>query len=177
MTNVVARGFDAGVRLGENVQRDMVAVRITPDLRMAVVASPDYFATRTAPRTPQDLHEHGCINYRWVGSGTLCRWEFEKDGKTCQIAVEGPLTLNDPDLIVGAALDGVGLAHVVESRVSSDLAAGRLLRVLVDWCQPFPGFFLYYPGHRQRPGALSALIELLQIRDDGPCPSALDLPI
>lgn len=162
--DVVAAGFDAGIRLGESVHRDMVAVRVTPDLCMAVVGSPGYFASRPAPRSPRDLRDHACIGYRWVGSGALCRWEFERDGQGFDVAVEGPLTLNDPDLIVGAALDGVGLAYAIESQVAAYLAAGRLMRVLEEWCSPFPGFFLYYPGRRHTPAALRALIDFLQAR-------------
>ena len=160
--DVVAAGFDAGIRLGESVHRDMVAVRVTPDLCMAVVGSPGYFASRPAPRTPRDLRDHACIGYRWVGSGALCRWEFEQESQAFEVAVEGPLTLNDPDLIVGAALDGVGLAYAIESQVADHLAAGRLMRVLEKWCPPFPGFFLYYPGRRHTPAALRALIDFLR---------------
>lgn len=162
LTDIVARGFDAGVRLGESVQRDMVAVQITPNLRTAIVGSPSYFAVHPVPQTPQDLRGHACINYRWVGSGALCRWEFERDGQVLEVAVEGPLTLNDPDLIVGAALDGVGLACAIETQVAGHLAEGRLVRVLADWCPPFPGFFLYYPGRRHMPGSLRALIDFLK---------------
>lgn len=162
MIDIVAQGFDAGIRLGEHVQRDMVAVRVTPELRTAIVGSPGYFATHPAPRTPRDLRAHACINYRWVASGALYRWEFERGTEVVEVAVEGPLTLDDPDLMIAAALDGVGLASVMEGQVAHHLAAGRLVRVLEDWCPSFPGFFLYYPGRRQMPAALRALVDFLQ---------------
>ncbi|MCP3142652.1 LysR family transcriptional regulator [Pyxidicoccus xibeiensis] len=164
MVDIVARGFDAGIRLGEHVQRDMVAVRVTQDLRSVVVGSPGYLAAHPAPRTPRELKGHACIGYRMVSSGALYRWEFERRGVVLDVAVEGPLTLDDPDLTVAAALDGVGLAHVIESRVADHLAAGRLVRVLDDWCPSFPGFFLYYPGRRQMPAALRALIDFVQVK-------------
>ena len=162
LTDIVAGGFDAGVRPGERLQRDMVAVRITPDLRTAVVGSPAYFATRSAPLTPENLQDHACINYRWSGSGALYRWPFAREGEAFDVQVEGPLTLNDTDLILAAALDGVGLACLLEDRVAPDVAAGRLVRVLEDWSPIFPGFFLYYAGRRQTPPALRALIDFLQ---------------
>ena len=163
LTDIVAGGFDAGIRPGERVQRDMVAVRVTPDLRTAVVGSPGYLGLRPRPRTPHDLRDHACINYRWAGSRALYRWPFEKAGETLEVAVEGPLTLNDTDLILAAALDGVGLACTLESVVAGHVAAGRLVRLLEEWCQPFSGFFLYYPGRRQVPTALRALIDFLKV--------------
>ena len=168
LTDIVAAGFDAGIRPGERLQRDMVAVRVTPDLRTAIVGSPGYLASRPLPRTPRDLRDHACINYRWAESGGLYRWQFGQADAVIEVAVEGPLTLNDTDLIVAAALDGVGLACILEGRVAGHLAAGRLVRVLDDWCQPFPGFFLYYPGRRQMPVALRALIDFLRIVPTGP---------
>jgi DNA-binding transcriptional LysR family regulator len=167
LTDIVAAGFDAGIRPGELVQRDMVAVRVTPDLRTAVVGSPDYLASRPPPRTPRDLKDHSCINYRFAASGALYRWPFARAGEALDVAVEGSLTLNDTDLIRAAALDGAGLACTLENSVEDDLAAGRLVRVLEDWCQPFSGFFLYYPGRRQMPPALRALIDFLTLRS--PC--------
>lgn len=163
LTDIVAGGFDAGIRPGERVQRDMVAVRVTPDLRTAVVGSPGYLASRPRPHTPRNLRGYACINYRWAGSRALYRWPFGKAGEALEVAVEGPLTLNDTDLILAAALDGVGLACLLESAVAGHVAAGRLVRVLEEWCQPFPGFFLYYPGRRQVPTALRALIDFLQV--------------
>ena len=163
LTDIVAGGYDAGVRPGERLQRDMMAVRITRDLRTAVVGSPAYFAGRAPPDRPEDLQDHACINYRWRRSGALYRWPFVRDDKAFDVQVEGPLTLNDTDLILAAALDGVGLACLLEDRVASDLADGRLVRVLEDRSPTFPGFFLYYPGRRQTPPALRALIDFLQI--------------
>jgi DNA-binding transcriptional LysR family regulator len=165
-TDIVARGFDAGVRLGESVQRDMIAVRITPDLRIAIVCSPDYLAGRFVPDSPRDLREHACIGYRQPASGARYRWEFARDGQEIEVAVEGPLTLDDPDLMIAAALDGLGLAYAMEGRVTEHLSSGRLVRVLTDWCPPFPGFFLYYPSRRQMPAALRALIDFLRVRVD-----------
>ncbi len=163
LTDIVAGGFDAGVRPGERLQRDMVAVRITPDLRSAIVGSPAYLAGRAAPLRPEDLQDHACINYRWGGSGALYRWPFVRGGKTFDVQVEGPLTLNDTDLILAAALDGVGLACLLEDRVAPDIAANRLVRVLEDCSPTIPGFFLYYAGRRQTPPALRALIDFLQM--------------
>ncbi|WP_131120089.1 LysR family transcriptional regulator [Lichenihabitans psoromatis] len=163
LTDIVAAGFDAGIRPGERVHRDMVAVRVTPDLRAAVVGAPDYLASHPLPRTPHDLKDHACINYRFDASGAVYRWPFAKSGEVLDVTVEGTLTLNDTDLIRRAALDGVGLAYTPEDSVADDLAAGRLVRVLEDWCQPFPGFFLYYPGRRQVPPALRALIDVLRV--------------
>ena len=164
LTDIVAGGFDAGIRPGERLQRDMVAVRVTPDLRAAIVGSPAYLAGHAPPRTPRDLRDHACINYRWAGTGMLYRWPFARAGEALEVAVDGPLTLNDTDLIVAAALDGVGLACILEGSVSSHVAAGRLVRVLDDWCPPFPGFFLYHPGRRQVPAALRVLIDFLRVR-------------
>ena len=141
----------------------MMAVRVSPDLRTAVVGSPDYLAARLIPITPRDLEDHACINYRFAASGALYRWPFARGGEVFDVAVEGALTLNDTDLIRVAALDGVGLACTLEDTVADDLAAGRLLRVLEDWCRPFPGFFLYYPGRRQVPPALRVLIDMLRV--------------
>ena len=163
LTDIVAAGFDAGIRPGERVHRDMVAVRVSPDLRTAVVGSPDYLAARPPPRTPHELADHACINYRFAASGALYRWPFARAGEVIDVAVEGALTLNDTNLIHAAALDGAGLACTLEASVADDLAAGRLLRVLEDWCQPFHGFFLYYPGRRQVQPALRALIDMLRV--------------
>ena len=167
LTDVIAAGFDAGIRPGERVHRDMVAVRVTPDLRTAVVGSPGYFDSRSPPRTPHDLKDHVCINYRFAASGALYRWPFARAGETLDVAVEGALTLNDTDLIRAAVLDGAGLACTLEDSVADDLAAGHLMRVLEDWCQPFPGFFLYYPGRRQVPPALRVLIDMLRVSTTG----------
>lgn len=162
LTDIVAGGFDAGIRLGERVHQDMVAVRVTPDLRVAVIGAPGYFASKDRPHTPHDLRHHACINYRWTENGALYRWKFEREGEALDVIVEGPLTLNDTDLILAAALDGVGLGYLLERRVAGHLATGQLVRVLDEWCPPFSGFFLYYPGRRQMPPALRALIDFLQ---------------
>jgi DNA-binding transcriptional LysR family regulator len=149
LTDVIAEGFDAGVRLGERVQRDMIAVRLTPDLRLAVVGVPSYFAGREAPQSPQDLKKHSCINYRWSKTGALYRWQFDGPHGRLEAEVQGGLTLNDTDLILKACLAGAGLACLPESFVESYLRDHRLVRVLDDWCRPFSGFFLYYSGQRQ----------------------------
>ena len=161
-SDIVAAGFDAGIRLGERVHRDMIAVRVTPDLRVAVVGSPAYLDSRGVPLVPDDLHHHSCVNYRWSVSGAAYRWPFAKDGHVKEVAVEGPFVVNDTNLLVAAALDGAGLACLMEGRVQEHLASGRLVRVLEDWCAPFPGFFLYYSGRRQMPSALRAVITHLQ---------------
>jgi len=161
--DIVRQGFDAGIRLGESLERDMIAVRVTPDLNTAVVASPDYFSRFPPPATPRDLHRHRCIGIRMIASGALYRWEFEKNGRALSVAVNGPLVLDDPDLILNAALDGVGLAYSIEQDIAEHLASGRLVRVLDDWCPPYPGFFLYYPSRRQTPAALRALVDALKM--------------
>lgn len=164
ITDIVAGGFDAGVRPGEMLQRDMVAVRVTPDLRIAVVGSPSYFAARSEPTHPKDLREHACIAYRWSRSGSVYRWPLGKRGKVLEVVPTGPLVVDDVDVMVRAAVDGVGLACILEDSVAEHVAKGRLVRVLDDWCQPFPGFFLYYPSHRQVPVVLRALVDFLRAR-------------
>lgn len=161
LVDIVAGGYDAGVRFGESVERDMVAVRISPDLRLAVVGAPAYFATHPKPRKPHDLQDHGCIRFR-LPSGSLYRWEFEKNGEPLEVEVAGPLTLSDQQLMVQAALDGAGLAMVLENHARADLKARRLVRVLSDWCPPFPGYFLYYPSRRQVPAGLRAFIDMMR---------------
>jgi len=161
-TDVVEGGFDAGVRLGESLQRDMIAVRIGPDLRGAVVAAPSYFATMPKPRHPRELAEHRCIRFRF-SSGILYRWEFEKDGEEIEIAAQGPLILDEDHLIAQAAIDGAGLAFVFEPYVRAPLADGRLIRVLEDWCPSFEGFFVYYPSRRQMRPALRAFVDFFRM--------------
>jgi DNA-binding transcriptional LysR family regulator len=163
-TDIVAGRYDAGVRLGEQVARDMIAVPVGPPMRMAVVGSPGYFAARRKPRTPHDLDGHACINLRFTTSGGLYAWEFEKQGRELKVRVEGPLTFNNGGLCLKAALDGFGLAFVPEDRVLAHVRAGRLLRVLSDWCAPFPGFHLYYPSRRQQSPAFALLIAALRHR-------------
>lgn len=161
-TDIVAGGFDAGIRIGDRIHRDMIAVPVTPDVRMAVVGSPAYFSKHGTPATPDELGQHACISYRWSDSGAVCPWTFSRDGQVKEIAVEGPLTVNDTNLMVAAALDGAGLICLLEGRLQQHLDSGRLVRVLQDWCAPFPGFFLYYSGRRQIPQALRSLIAYLQ---------------
>jgi len=161
--DVIGQGYDAGIRLGESIDRDMVAVRVTGELRNIVVGSPAYFAAHPAPlATPEDLHAHQCIGYRASGSRTLYKWEFQQGERTLQVQAAGPLVLDSHALQVKAALAGAGLAYVIESAVQEALADGRLVRVLDDWCQPFAGFFLYYPSQRQMSSGLRALIDFVR---------------
>lgn len=164
LTDIVAERFDAGVRLGEQVARDMIAVRIGPDMRMAVVGSPAYFAKWPKPRTPQDLTTHNCINLRLPTYGGLYAWEFEKAGRELKVRVEGHLVFNTSALRMNAVLAGLGLAYLPEEQVTAHLADGRLVRVLADWCAPFPGYHLYYPSRRQATPAFSLLVDALRYR-------------
>ncbi|MBZ9775665.1 LysR family transcriptional regulator [Mesorhizobium sp. CO1-1-8] len=164
LTDIVAGRFDAGVRLGEQVARDMVAVRIGPDMRMAVVGSPAYFAKWPQPRTPQDLTTHNCINLRLPTYGGLYAWEFEKAGRELKVRVEGQLVFNTAALRMNAVLAGLGLAYLPEEQVTAHLADGRLVRVLADWCAPFPGYHLYYPSRRQATPAFSLMVDALRYR-------------
>ena len=161
-TELVASGFDAGIHLGESIQRDMVAVRVSRDQRLTVVGSPDYFKRHPKPRSPHDLLAHRCINLRG-GSARPYRWEFEKDGETVVVDVSGPLILDDADLMIRAAMDGLGLTFSFEEYVAPQTASRALVRVLPDWCPPFAGYFLYHPSRRQQSAALSALIETLRL--------------
>lgn len=162
--DIVAERFDAGVRLGETVAQDMIAVRIGPDMRMAAVAARSYFAARKPPRTPHDLARHDCINLRLPTLGGLYAWEFEKGGRALNVRVAGQLIVNDVALVLQAALDGAGIAYLPEDHVEAELDAGRLARVLEAWCPPFPGYHLYYPSRRQQPPALTLLVEALRFR-------------
>jgi DNA-binding transcriptional LysR family regulator len=164
LTDIVAQRFDAGVRPGEQVAKDMVAVRIGPDLRMAVVGAPSYFRTRPAPHTPQDLVQHRCINLRLPTYGGLYAWEFEKGKRELRVRVEGQLTFNGIPQMLNAALAGFGLAYVPEDLVGSHLAKRRLTRVLAEWCQPYAGYHLYYPSRRQPSAAFSLVVEALRHR-------------
>lgn len=161
--DIVASRYDAGIRFGEKVDRDMIAMRVGPDIRAAVVASPAYFAARPAPDTPRDLGRHRCINYRFVTAGGLYAWEFEENGQPFQVRVDGPVILNDGDLLLTAALAGQGIGYLFEDQVAEHVAEGRLIRVLAEWCPPGPGYYLYYPSRRQTPPALAALIEALRV--------------
>ncbi len=146
LTDIVAERYDAGVRLGEQVAKDMIAVRIGPDMRMAVVGAPAYFDTRPKPLTPQDLTDHNCINLRLPTYGSVYAWEFEKNGRELRVRVEGQLIFNNIALRLNAVLAGLGLAYMPENLVEAHLADGRLVRVLEDWCLPFSGYHLYYPS-------------------------------
>jgi DNA-binding transcriptional LysR family regulator len=164
LVDIVAERFDAGVRLGEQVARDMIAVRIGPDLRMAAVATPAYLAAHPAPKVPQDLAGHACINLRLETRGDLYAWEFEKDGRELRVRVEGQLVFNRPALVVGAALEGLGVAFLPEDQILAEVADGQLVRVLEDWCPPFSGYHLYYPSRRQQSAAFALVVEALRYR-------------
>jgi DNA-binding transcriptional LysR family regulator len=165
LTNIVSERYDAGVRLGEQVEKDMVAVRIGPEMRMAVVGSPGYFANWKEPRAPEDLTEHRCINLRLPTRGGLYAWEFEKAGREINVRVEGQTVFNSTALILKAALGGLGLAYLAEDKAAPYIAEGSLVRVLADWCPPFPGYHLYYPSRRQPTPAFALLVEVLRYRD------------
>jgi DNA-binding transcriptional LysR family regulator len=164
LTDIVTERYDAGVRLGEQVAKDMIAVRVGPDMRMAVFGAPFYFARHPRPLTPQDLTAHNCINLRLPTYGGLNAWEFEKNGRELRVRVEGQLVLNSPKLIVQAAVSGHGLACLPEDHVQAHFADGRLIRVLEDWCPPFPGYHLYYPSRRQSSPAFALLVDALRYR-------------
>jgi DNA-binding transcriptional LysR family regulator len=163
LTDIVARRFDAGIRLGESLEKDVVAVPVTGPLRMAVVGAPQYFASHAKPSTPQDLRKHPCINFRLPAAGTIYKWEFERGHRKVEVGVDGPLVFDDESMVLDAALTGLGLAYLIEDQVASLLRAGALSRVLEDWCPAFPGFFLYYPGRRQVSPALAALIDAIRL--------------
>ena len=164
LTDIVAERYDAGVRFGEQVGKDMIAVRIAPDMRMIVVGAPSYFAQRPVPKKPQDLVGHRCINIRLPTRGGLYAWEFEKAGRELKVRVEGQLVFNRLTHIVTAALAGFGLAFVPEDLVAPHVAKGRLKPVLEDWCAPFPGYHLYYPSRRQSSPAFALLVDALRYR-------------
>jgi DNA-binding transcriptional LysR family regulator len=162
LTDIVAGRYDAGIRFGEQVEKDMVAVRIGPDVRMAVVGAPAYFAGRLRPKVPQDLTGQVCINLRLPTLGGLYAWEFEKNGRALEVRVDGQLVFNGLGLLLKAALDGFGLAYLPDDLVQAHLAAGRLVRVLGDWCPPFSGYHLYYPSRRQPTPAFALLVGALR---------------
>ena len=169
LRDIVAERLDAGIRVGEKLERDMVAVSVGPEMRMAVVASPAFLAAHPPPRTPQDLARHRCINHR-MASGAIYAWDFEKDGRALEVKVGGPLTFNEPEPMLDAAIDGLGIANVFEEQAAAAITAGRLVRLLEDWTPAFPGYFLYYPSRRQTPPALSALMAALRRRRREPPP-------
>jgi DNA-binding transcriptional LysR family regulator len=159
--DLVAGEYDAGVQLGEFIQRDMIAVPVTRDMRLAVVGAPKYFASCKLPRRPPDLKDHACIGFRF--SNGLYRWEFEKGRKALTVSPQGPASFDDPDLVIQAVLNGVGIGTAMEQTLKGLIADGRLIQVLRDWCPTFPGYFLYYPSRRNQPAALAALIDTLRI--------------
>lgn len=164
LTDIVANRIDAGIRFGDLVEKDMIAVRVGPDMQMAVVGAPAYFAAHPEPKTPRDLAGHHCINYRLGRSGGLYAWDFQENGRPFEVRVEGALIVNNGDLIREAALAGLGLAYVYENEITADIAAGRLARILEPWCPAFPGYYLYHPSRRQTPPTLAALIAALRYR-------------
>jgi DNA-binding transcriptional LysR family regulator len=164
LTDIVAERYDAGVRLGEQVAKDMIAVPIGPEQRMAVVGSPSYFAGRPALKIPQQLSNHTCINLRLPTRGGLYAWEFQKGTRKLNVRVDGQLVFNTARMIIQAALAGMGLACLPQDAVKDDIESGRLLRVLGDWCPPFPGYHLYYPSRRQHSPAFALLVEALRYR-------------
>ena len=167
LSDIVAGGFDAGIRVGERLEKDVIAVRLTPDVKMLAVASPDYLAKRGEPSTPADLRRHACINWRFPGSGRIYRWELERKGKKLEVAVEGPLLSNHQDVVVEAALQGLGILYAYDhDRIDEAIARGRLKRVLTDWSARSPGIFLYYSNRRHPQPALRAFIDCLLGRDE-----------
>jgi DNA-binding transcriptional LysR family regulator len=164
LTDIAAQRYDAGVRSGEQVAKDMIAVRIGPDIRMAVVGSPSYFATRSSPKKPQDLTDHNCINLRLPTHGGFYAWELEKGDRELRVRVDGQLVLNSATQMLSAALAGFGLAYLPEGLVQPHLAKGQLKRVLEDWCQPYSGYHLYYPSRRQLSPAFALVVDALRYR-------------
>lgn len=165
--DIISEGFDAGVRIRGDVQQDMSAVRLTADFHSAVYGSPDYFARCPQPQTPADLKNHACIGRREIASGSLYRWEFEKNGRQITVPVSGPLVVDSVSMMTRIALDGIGLVYSAQSAEHDALVAeGKLIRVLEDWSVTFPGFFLYYPGHRQLPAALKAVTGYFRWREE-----------
>jgi DNA-binding transcriptional LysR family regulator len=164
LTDIVAERYDAGVRMGEQVAKDMIAVRIAPDTHRAVVGAPSYFARRPRPSTPRDLTAHACINLRLQTQGGFYAWEFEHRGRKLTVRVEGPIAFNTPVLTLEAALAGLGLAYLLEDYAREHIAEGRLIRVLADWCPSLSGYHLYYPAQRQRSPAFAVLLDALRYR-------------
>ncbi len=161
--DLVAGEYDAGIQIGEFIQKEMIAVRVSKDMRLAAVGSPTYFESNKPPRTPRDLKDHTCIAFRFR-TGTY-RWEFEKGRRTLTVNPQGSLTFDAPDLVIQAALKGLGIGMAMEGVLKDKIASGRLVQVLKDWCPTFPGFFLYYPSRRNQPAALAALINKLRLTE------------
>jgi DNA-binding transcriptional LysR family regulator len=169
LSDIIAGRFDAGIRVGERLEKDMVAVRLTPDVKMLALASPDYLSRCGEPRTPADLHRHACINWRFPGSGRIYRWQFQKRGKRLEMAVEGPLIANHQDVVIEGALQGLGILYAYDDdRVEEAVAGGRLKRILADWSLTSPGLYLYYSQRRHPQPALRAFIDCLLDRDKVP---------
>src|SRR5712675_3003257 len=167
LSDIVAGRFDAGIRVGERLEKDMIAVRLTPDVKMLALASPDYLLRRGEPRTPADLHRHACINWRFPGSGRIYRWEFQRKGKKVEMAVEGPLISNHQDVVVDGALQGLGILYAYDNdRVDVAVARGRLRHILADWSLTSPGIYIYYSNRRHPQPALRAFIDCLLDRDE-----------
>jgi DNA-binding transcriptional LysR family regulator len=169
LSDIVAGRFDAGIRVGERLEKDMIAVRLTPDVKMLALAAPDYLSRCGEPRTPADLHRHACINWRFPGSGRIYRWQFEKRGKRLEMAVEGPLISNHQDVAIEGALQGLGILYAYDDdRVGEAVAGGRLKHILADWSLTSPGLYLYYSHRRHPQPALRAFIDCLLDRDKAP---------
>lgn len=162
LDDIVASRFDAGIRFGERIDKDMIGIRIGPDLRTAIVGAPSYFGRRPPPLTLKDLASHDCVNYHMASAGASYAWEFEEEGRDVEIKVNGSFMVNDLEMMMAAALAGTGLIYAFEDVVREHLESGRLIRVLEDYCKPFPGYYLYYPSRRQMPPALSVFIEALR---------------
>jgi DNA-binding transcriptional LysR family regulator len=161
LSDIVADRFDAGIRLGEMVEKDMVSVKLGGEMRLVVVASPSYIARHGLPDTPRDLLDHSCVASRWPTDGSLYHWEFERGDEKLEVAVSGPLSTTDNDLMLRAVLDGVGIGYLFDDHLAEHLAAGRLVSMLDDWTPPFPGFHLYYPSRRQMPPPLRAFVDFI----------------
>lgn len=164
-SDIIAERYDAGVRLGDEVAKDMIAVRIGPDMRIAVVGTPDYFAEKAKPETPHDLAEHNCINLRLPTHGGLLPWDFQKGKQEIKVRVTGQWIYNSSSPILRAALAGQGVAFLPDDMVTAHIAEGQLIRVLDDWCPPYPGYHLYYPSRLKSSGALAVIVEALRYRD------------
>lgn len=164
LVNIVAGGFDAGVRLGKKLDRDMVSHELGGKIEMMVVASPDYLKRCGIPRSPHDLMNHQCLAYRWPTDGSLYRWEFERDGELLEIDVKGPLIVTEPEMLTQIALDGIGIAYLFQHQIASLIETGALIHILKEWTPAFPGFYLYYPRQRQMAPALRAFIDFLMAR-------------
>jgi DNA-binding transcriptional LysR family regulator len=168
LTDIIAAQFDAGIRLGELVAKEMIAVRVSPDVRIAVVAAPGYLSSHETPHLPQDLTSHNCINFRFMQQGGLFVWRFEKNGRKSNVRVEGQLVFNDANALLCAALMGFGVAYLPEPYALPYLSSGELVRLLADWCPSLPGYHLYYPSRRQPSPAFSVLVDAIRYRTDTP---------